>query len=107
MQCRYKQQCQSNACQIVQNIVLKTSMSTLKRKNCSTYLNFQQTQPMEKKLAHDIPGKPWKAIGTNMFTLNNTNYLCIADYHNKFLIVKRTQGLMVDDYIRSFKVLFA
>ena len=39
-------------------------------KNCSTCLNFQQTQPKEKVIHHDIPGKLWEVTGVDMFTLN-------------------------------------
>ena len=28
-------------------------------KNCSTCLDFQQTQPKEKIIHHEIPAKPW------------------------------------------------
>ena len=42
-------------------------------KNCSPCINSQKTQPKEKVIHHDIPGKPWEIIGTDMFTLNNKN----------------------------------
>ena len=36
-----------------------------------------------REIIHDnIPSKPWEVIGPDMFTLNNKNYLCIADYHS-------------------------
>ena len=38
-----------------------------------TCLDFQHTQPKEKIIHHDIPGKPWEVIGVDMFTLNNKN----------------------------------
>ena len=39
-------------------------------KNCSTCLEFQQTQPKEKTIHHDIPMRPCNVIGTDMFQLN-------------------------------------
>ena len=39
----------------------------------STCLDFQQTQPKEKLIHHNIPGKPWEVIGVDMFTLNSKN----------------------------------
>ena len=42
---------------------------------------------------HDIPGKTWEVIGADMFTLNNKNYLCIVDSHNKFPIVKMAEDM--------------
>ena len=48
------------------------------------YLEFQQTLPKEKRLAHEVPCKPSDAIGAYIFTLNSTNYLCKVDYYSKF-----------------------
>ena len=39
-------------------------------KNCTTCLLFQQPQPKDKMIHHDIPLRPW-VIGVDMFTLNN------------------------------------
>ena len=64
-------------------------------KNCTTCLTFQQTQPKEKMIHHDIPVRQWDVIGTDMFTLNKL-YLCIVDYHSKFLIIKKTENLSAD-----------
>ena len=58
-------------------------------KNCITCLIFHQTQPKEMIIHHDIPIRPWYVVGADMFTLNNKNYLCIVDYHSKFLIIKK------------------
>ena len=40
-------------------------------KNCSTCLDFQQTQLKEKIIHHEIPEKLWEVIGADIFTLNN------------------------------------
>ena len=53
-------------------------------KNCTTCLEFQQMQPKEKILHHDIPLRPWEVLGMDIFHFNNKNYLCIVDYHSKF-----------------------
>ena len=60
-------------------------------KSCSTCLHFQQIQPREKIIHHNILDKPWGVIGADMFTLNKKNYLCIVDYHSKFPIVTRAK----------------
>ena len=39
-------------------------------KNCSTCLEFQQTQPKENTIHHDIPMRPWNVIGADMFQFN-------------------------------------
>ena len=41
---------------------------------------------MKEKLIHnEIPGRPWEAVSTDMFSLCNKNYICILGYHGKFL----------------------
>ena len=54
-----------------------------------------------------FPIRPWDVIGADMFQLNDKNYLCVIDNHNKFLIVKKTEGLSADSLISAFKVVFS
>ena len=76
-------------------------------KSCSTCLHFQQTQPREKIIHHSILCKLWEVIRADMFTLNNRNYLCIVDYHNKFPIVKREEYMSAENLILACKVIFS
>ena len=70
-------------------------------KNCSTCLQFQQTQPKEKIILHYIQMRPWDVIGTDVYQLNNKSYICIVDYHSKFPVVKRMDGLSADSLIAA------
>ena len=60
-----------------------------------------------KPIQHDIPGKQWESVGTDIFMLNNKTYLCIVDYHRKLPIIKLTDGLSADNLIKTCKVIFA
>ena len=62
-------------------------------KHSATSLEFQQTQPKEKIIHHNIPLRPWKVISADVFHFNNKNYLCIVDYHSKFPVIKRLERL--------------
>ena len=42
-----------------------------------------------------------------MFQLNNKNYLCVIDYHSKFPVVKKMEGLSADSLISAFKAVFS
>ena len=75
-------------------------------KTCATCLMFQQTQPKEKIIHHDIPARPWDVVGADMFNINNKNYLCMIDYHSKFSIIKKTKGLSADSLILACKIIF-
>ena len=83
-------------------------MQILKKtyKNCATCLEFQQKQPKEKIIHHDIPLRSWKVLGADVFHFNNRNYLCIIDYHSKFPVVKRLEGLSTENLITRVKVIF-
>ena len=75
--------------------------------NCSTCLEFQQTQPKKKTIHHDIPMRPWDVIGADVFQLNNKNCICITDYPSKFLVMKGMDALSADSLIAAVKVIFA
>ena len=64
-------------------------------KQCATCLEFQQMQPKEKIIHHDVPLKPWKLVRADVFHFNNINYLCVVDYNSKFPIIRKLQGLSV------------
>ena len=76
-------------------------------KQCPTYLQFQQMQPQEKIIHHDIPLRPWEVVGADMFHYNNKNKLCIVDYNSKFLNVKRLEGLSAKNLTNVVKIIFA
>ena len=76
-------------------------------KHCTTCLEFQQTQPKEKIIHHDIPLRPWEVVGADVFHFNNKNYLCIVDYNSKFPVIKRLEGLSAERLINTVKIIFA
>ena len=63
-------------------------------------------QPKEKILNHDILLRPWEVLDADVFHLNNKNYLCIVDYHSKFPVIKRLEGLSTEKLITTAKVIF-
>ena len=68
---------------------------------------FQQTQPKDKMIHHDIPERPWDVIDVDMLTLNNKHYLCIVAYHSKFPVIKKAEDLSAKSLILTYKVIFA
>ena len=55
---------------------------------------------------YDIPMRPWDVTGPDVFQLNNKIYICIVDYHGKFPMVKRMDGLSADNIITAVKIIF-
>ena len=56
---------------------------------------------------HDILLRPWEVLGADVFHFNNKNYLCIVDYHSKFPVIKRMEGLSTKSLITTTEVIFA
>ena len=76
-------------------------------KHCAMCLQFQQMQPKEKIIHHDIPLRPWEVVGADVFHFNNKNYLATVDYNSKFPIIKRLEGLSGENLINTVKIIFA
>ena len=74
-------------------------------KICITCLTFQQTQPKEKIIHHDIPIRPWNVIGADMFTLNDKIIFAL------YIIIANSQSsrkdLSADSLILTCKAIFA
>ena len=70
-------------------------------KHCATCLKFQQMQPKEKIIHHDIPLRPWEIVSADIFYFNNKNYLCNVDYHSKFCVIKRVERLSAESLVNS------
>ena len=76
-------------------------------KQCATCLKFQQTQPKEKIIHHNIPLRPWDVVRADAFHFNNRNYLCVIDNNSKFPIAKRLEELSAENLINTVKIIFA
>ena len=69
-------------------------------KNYSICIEFLAAQPKTKLMLHDIPGKPWKSVGADIFMLDNKTYMSIVDYHSKFWVVKLMHELSANSLIK-------
>ena len=76
-------------------------------KQCTTCLEFQQMQLREKIIHHEIPLRPWEAVGADIFHFNNINYLRAVDYNSKFPIIRILQGLLAEHLINAVSSIFA
>ncbi len=47
------------------------------------------SQAPETLMPHEIPTRPWSVLGTDLFFLNQKEYLIIADYLSKFPILRK------------------
>ena len=76
-------------------------------KQCMTCLEFQQMQPNEKIIHHEVPLRSLEAVGADIFHFNNINYLCLVDCNSKFPIIQKLQGLSMEHLINAVSAIFA
>ena len=75
-------------------------------KTAQHVLNFSRCSPKKKIIHHNIPLRLWEVLGMGIFHFNNRNYLCTVDYHSKFPVVKRLEGISTENLITTVKVIF-
>ena len=56
---------------------------------CAISQDHQRTQTNEPLEQFDIPSRPWSVIGTDLFQIDNDQYLMTVDYYTKFPLVDK------------------
>ena len=51
---------------------------------CETCQKFEASNCKETLMSHDVPERPWQKVGTDLFTLDDNNYLITVDYYSNF-----------------------
>ena len=46
--------------------------------NCPTCTKHQSSNPKEPMIAHELPERPWQNVATDLFTLDNEQYLIVV-----------------------------
>ena len=57
--------------------------------HCPTCQEYQKKQQPESLMPHEIPTRSWQVVGTDLFHLNESDYLLIADYYSKFTFIRK------------------
>ena len=61
--------------------------------SCKTCQMYSKSQLRETSQQHEIPTQPWIKIAADLFELQSTHYLLVADYYSRFPIIRRLSGL--------------
>ena len=54
---------------------------------CNTCQEMQNSQPKEPLIQKEVPPGPWHTVGTDLFYLDGSEFLLIADYYSKYQFV--------------------
>ena len=63
-------------------------------------------QSKAKIIHHELPLRPWEAVGADIFHFNNINYLHIVDTNSNFPIIQKLQGLSAEHLINAVSTIF-
>lgn len=58
-------------------------------KTCSTCEELQYNQQTEPLIPSEIPPVAWHTIGADLFALDSSEYLVVADYYSKYPFVRQ------------------
>ena len=56
-------------------------------RSCPICQEHQPAQSHETLLPHEVPNRPWEAIGTDLFHVCGNEYPLVADYYSKFFFI--------------------
>ena len=74
---------------------------------CSTCLNHRNKQRREELIPHEVPDAPWIKCATDVFHLNNRDYLILVDYYSKFIAVSHLKSMKSSSVIKAIKHIFS
>ena len=75
---------------------------------CATCLeNRNPNQQREPLISHEIPDRPWQNLATDLFQLNDRNYVLVVDYYSRYFEVAHLNTTKATSVINQMKVMFA
>ena len=76
-------------------------------KACGICQKHKPAQQKETLMPHNVPSIPWVKLGIDIFEHRSHHYLLVADYFNKFPIVKKLSNQTLGHVIVLLKKIFA
>ncbi|KAK2183299.1 hypothetical protein NP493_317g02103 [Ridgeia piscesae] len=100
------EKCQARARQVMYwpNINNDTENHIGRCGTCQKHRYKQAKEPMEQ---HEIPEKPWRKIGADLFTLFGKNFLVVVDYTSNYPEVAKLEDLSSTNTISHMKSIMA
>ena len=71
---------------------------------CQKHMYKQAKEPMEQ---HEVPEKPWRKIGADLFTLIVKNFLVVVDYTSNYPEVVKLEDVSSTNTISHMKSIMA
>lgn len=74
---------------------------------CTICLERRNDNPKEPLKPYPIPTRPWQVVGSDLFTLNNENYLVTVDYYSRYMFVDSLHSTTSNMVITKLKKIFS
>ena len=68
---------------------------------CDTWLTYAARQPKEPLPNHEVPDRPWAKVATDLFQIENKDYLVTVDYLSDFFEVDRLYSTTSETVIKK------
>ena len=79
---------------------VKEHMST-----CEICRTYETKQPKETLMSHEVPQRPWQKVGSDLFTLNNCDYLVTVDYYSDYYELDKLPSAKTANVIKATKAI--
>ena len=93
-----------------QETIFRLNMNTdLKEmiETCETCRKYETCHQKESLIPHEVPSRPWKQVGVDLFELNKKEYLITVDYYSNFCEVDRLTSTTSSAVLLKLKNHFA
>ena len=74
---------------------------------CETCRKYETCHQKESLIPHEVPSRPWKQVGVDLFELNKKEYLITVDYYSNFCEVDRLTSTTSSAVVLRLKNHFA
>lgn len=75
-------------------------------RNCKTCIK-ERGNPVEPLMSSELPERPWQQVGSDLFTLNQDNYLLVVDYYSRYVEIAKLTPTRSQDVIVHLKSIFS
>jgi transposase InsO family protein len=76
-------------------------------KTCVTCQKHKPAQQKELLYPHTVPTGSWEKLGMDLFEIQGTHYLLVADYFSKFPVVRKLKTLTSAELVGHCKEIFS
>lgn len=75
--------------------------------NCPACTEHQSSNPKEPMIAHKLPDRSWQNVATDLFELDNEQYLIVVDYYSRYFELEGMPTTASAAVINKIKSIFS